>query len=54
MVISLHPGDADFSVAGTVAGYVAEDKRVIYMVCSNDDKVTRNRNIKPEDLARIR
>ena len=54
MVISPHPDDAEFGVAGTVARWVAEGKRVIYVICTSGDKGTSDRNMKPEDLARIR
>jgi LmbE family N-acetylglucosaminyl deacetylase len=40
MVVSPHPDDAEFGVAGTVARWVKEGKRVIYVICTNGDKVT--------------
>ncbi len=54
MVVTPHPDDAEFGVAGTVARWVKEGKRVIYVVCSNGDKGTSDPNVKPEHLARTR
>ena len=54
MVITPHPDDAEFGVAGTVARWVAEGKNVIYVVCTSGDKGTSNPNMKPDELARIR
>ena len=54
MVVTPHPDDAEFGVAGTVARWVSEGKSVIYVVCSNGDKGTRDRNLKPEVLVKIR
>jgi len=54
MVVTPHPDDAEFGVAGTVAKWVAEKKSVVYVVCTNGDKGTSDINMKPEELARIR
>ncbi len=54
MVVSPHPDDAEFGVAGTVARWVKEGKRVIYVVCTTGDKGTSDINMKPEKLAEIR
>jgi LmbE family N-acetylglucosaminyl deacetylase len=54
MVITPHPDDAEFGVAGTVARWVVEGKSVIYVVCTNGDKGTSDPNMKPDELARIR
>jgi len=54
MVITPHPDDAEFGVAGTVARWTREGKDIIYVVCTNGDKGTNDPNIKPEELARIR
>jgi LmbE family N-acetylglucosaminyl deacetylase len=54
MVVTPHPDDAEFGVAGTVARWTGEGKDVIYVVCTNGDKGTSDRNMKPEELARIR
>jgi len=54
MVVTPHPDDAEFGVAGTVARWTSEGKDVIYVVCTNGDKGTSDTNMKPDDLARIR
>jgi LmbE family N-acetylglucosaminyl deacetylase len=54
MVITPHPDDAEFGVAGTVVKWTREGKSVIYVVCTNGDKGTSDRNMKPQKLARIR
>jgi len=54
MVITPHPDDAEFGVAGTVARWTREEKGVIYVVCTNGDKGTSDGNMKPEELAKIR
>ena len=54
MVVTPHPDDAEFGVAGTVARWTREGKDVIYVVCTNGDKGTTDPNIKPEELAKIR
>jgi len=54
MVVTPHPDDAEFGVAGTVARWVKEGKEVVYVVCANGDKGTSDVNMKPEKLARIR
>jgi LmbE family N-acetylglucosaminyl deacetylase len=54
MVISPHPDDAEYAVAGSVARWAREGKKVVYIICTNGDKGTSDRSIKPEDLVRIR
>jgi LmbE family N-acetylglucosaminyl deacetylase len=54
MVVTPHPDDAEFGVAGTVARWVKEGKDVVYVVCANGDKGTSDINMKPEKLAKIR
>jgi LmbE family N-acetylglucosaminyl deacetylase len=54
MVVSPHPDDSEFGVAGTVARLTREGKRVVYVICTNGDKGTSDRKMKPERLARIR
>ncbi len=54
MVVTPHPDDAEFGVAGSVARWVKEGKEVVYIVCTNGDKGTNDFNMKPEQLARIR
>jgi len=54
MVVTPHPDDAEFGVAGTVARWVQEQKEVIYVVCTNGDKGTSDISMKPEELAKTR
>jgi LmbE family N-acetylglucosaminyl deacetylase len=54
IVITPHPDDAEFGVAGTVARWVAEGKIVIYVVCTSGDKGTSDPNITPVELIGIR
>jgi len=54
MVVTPHPDDAEFGVAGTVARWTGEGKDVVYVVCTNGDKGTSDTNMKPDELARIR
>jgi LmbE family N-acetylglucosaminyl deacetylase len=54
MVITPHPDDAEFNVAGTVARWTKEGKQVVYVLCTNGDKGTSDRTIKPKDLVKTR
>ncbi|MCD6391447.1 MAG: PIG-L family deacetylase [Dehalococcoidia bacterium] len=54
MVVTPHPDDAEFGVAGTVARWTSEGKDVIYVVCTNGDKGTSDPNVKPDELAIVR
>ena len=54
MVVTPHPDDAEYGIAGTVARWVKEGKDVIYVVCTNGDKGTSDINMNPEALAKIR
>ena len=54
MVITPHPDDAEFGVAGTVYRWTSEGKDVVYVVCTNGDKGTADPNIKSDQLAPIR
>ncbi len=54
MVVTPHPDDAEFGIAGTAARLIREGKDVIYVVCTNGDKGSSDINMKPEELTRIR
>ena len=54
MIITAHPDDAEFGIAGTVAKWTREGKEVVYIVCTNGNKGTDNPGISPEKLAQIR
>jgi len=54
LVVTPHPDDAEFGVAGTVARWVNEGRQVVYVVCTNGDKGTDDPDMKPGRLASIR
>jgi LmbE family N-acetylglucosaminyl deacetylase len=54
MVISPHPDDCEFGIAGTVARLTKEGKQVVYVICTNGDKGTSDRSLTSEKLAKIR
>jgi LmbE family N-acetylglucosaminyl deacetylase len=54
MVVTPHPDDAEYGVAGTVARWTRERKQIIYVVCTNGDKGTSDINMKPEKLTEMR
>jgi LmbE family N-acetylglucosaminyl deacetylase len=54
LVVTPHPDDAEFGVAGTVVNWVKEGKDVVYVVCTNGDKGTSDPNIDPAELAKTR
>jgi LmbE family N-acetylglucosaminyl deacetylase len=54
IVVTPHPDDAEYGVAGTAARWTKEGKDVIYVVCTNGDKGTADMKMKQEMLAKIR
>ena len=54
MVITPHPDDAEYGVAGTVAKWVRAGRRVVYVVCTNGNKGTSDPDLDPGELVRIR
>jgi LmbE family N-acetylglucosaminyl deacetylase len=54
LVIAPHPDDPEFAIGGTVARLTKEGKKVVYVICTNGDKGTSDRSVKPDDLARTR
>ena len=54
MIVSPHPDDAEFGIAGTVARWTADGRRVIYILCTDGDKGTSDRSLTPDRLAAIR
>ena len=54
VVVTPHPDDAEFGVAGTVAKWTRKGKQVVYVVCTNGNKGTSDPNLKPEQLSAIR
>jgi LmbE family N-acetylglucosaminyl deacetylase len=54
LVVTPHPDDAEFGVAGTVARWTKQGKQVAYVVCTNGNKGTSDPAVKPDELAEIR
>jgi len=54
MVVTPHPDDAEYGVAGTVVCWVSQGKEIVYVVCTNGDKGTSDASVKPEELAKTR
>lgn len=54
LVVTPHPDDAEYGVAGTIARWTNEGRTVVYVVCTNGDKGTSDREVKPESLIKIR
>jgi LmbE family N-acetylglucosaminyl deacetylase len=54
LVISPHPDDCEFGIAGTVAKLTKEGKDVVYVICTNGDKGTDDRSLTPKKLTAIR
>jgi LmbE family N-acetylglucosaminyl deacetylase len=54
MVVTPHPDDAEYGVAGTVARWTSEGREVVYVVCTSGDKGTSDTTLKPEELVKIR
>jgi LmbE family N-acetylglucosaminyl deacetylase len=54
LVLSAHPDDAEFGVAGTVARWTREARQVVYVICTNGDKGTSDRSLTPKKLSEIR
>ncbi|MBI2831694.1 MAG: PIG-L family deacetylase [Chloroflexi bacterium] len=54
MVITAHPDDAEYGIAGSVAKWVREGKSVMYVVCTNGDKGSSDPEMTSPRLAFIR
>lgn len=54
MVVAPHPDDAEFCIAGSVARWIGEGKKVVYVLCTSGDKGTADRQINPADLSKTR
>ena len=54
MVITAHPDDAEFTVAGTVAKWAREGKTVIYVICTDGSRGSNDPEVRPEHLVAIR
>jgi LmbE family N-acetylglucosaminyl deacetylase len=53
-VVTPHPDDAEFGVAGTVARWTRQGKQVVYVVCTNGNKGTSDPDVKPDELVETR
>ncbi len=51
MVITAHPDDAEFTVAGTVARWVRDGQEVIYVICTDGSRGSNDPNVEPAALA---
>ncbi|MCX6000971.1 MAG: PIG-L family deacetylase [Chloroflexi bacterium] len=54
MIIAPHPDDPEFGIGGTVAGWIREGRRVIYIILTNGNKGSDDPEITPEQLTEIR
>ncbi len=54
LVIGPHADDPEFGIAGTVARWAQEGKKVVYVICTNGDKGTSDIDLAPEKLVKIR
>jgi LmbE family N-acetylglucosaminyl deacetylase len=54
LVVTPHPDDAEFGVAGTVARWTSQGKQVVYVVCTNGNKGTSDPDVTPDELAETR
>lgn len=54
LVVTPHPDDAEGGAGGTIARWTKQGRKVVLIVCTNGDKGTSDRNVKPEDLVKIR
>src|SRR5689334_16186160 len=54
MVVQAHPDDAESRCAGTVELLKKNGNRIVYVVCSNDDKGTYDTNATLKSQAALR
>jgi LmbE family N-acetylglucosaminyl deacetylase len=54
LVISAHPDDPELSSGGSIAKWVAGGKEVIYIICTDGDKGSKDINMNPHRLAALR
>lgn len=54
IVVSPHPDDSEYGAAGSVARWVKEGKKVVYVICTGGEKGSSDPNAVPEELAKIR
>ena len=54
MIITAHPDDSEFTVAGTVARWVQEGRHVVYVICTDGSRGSNEPDRPPETMAPIR
>ena len=54
LVVTPHPDDAEGGAGGTIARWTKQGRQVVLVVCTNGDKGTSDRHLKPADLVKIR
>jgi LmbE family N-acetylglucosaminyl deacetylase len=54
LVIAPHADDSEFGMAGTIAKWTQEGKKVAYVICTNGDKGTSDYNMDPQRLIKMR
>ncbi len=54
LVVTAHPDDVDFGVAGSVATWVAAGMHVTYCICTDGDAGGSDRSMSRRDMARLR
>lgn len=54
LVVTPHPDDAEGGAGGTIARWTKQGRKVVLVVCTNGDKGTSDRRMRPAELARIR
>ena len=54
LVIMAHPDDAEFNVAGTVARWIRDGWRVIYVVCTDGSRGSNDAHMPPSRMKPIR
>ena len=54
LVVTPHPDDAEGGAGGTIARWTKQGRKVVLVVCTDGDKGTSDRRMRPAELARIR
>lgn len=54
LVVAAHPDDAEFGCGGSVARWVREGRRVVYVLCTSGDKGSHDPEMHPLRLAVLR
>src|SRR5919202_5638203 len=54
LAVVAHPDDLEFTAGGTIALWTSRGSAAILCVCTNGEKGTKNREVEPDELARVR